>query len=402
MRIRLTTEQFVKKAKLVHGDKYNYDLVNYINSQTKVKIKCNQCNKIFEQIPSSHLNGKGCSICNHQKGAQKRNIDIINKNGSLKDNDIELCLEWDYEKNYPLRPENFTYNSQKIIWWKCKNGHEWLSSINNRSRNKGSNCPYCYGRNATEKNNLLIKNPELCKEWNYEKNGDLKSENFTAQSNKKVWWVCKNGHEWVDSITHRANDRNCPYCSGRRVLKGFNDLQTLRPDIAKDWDYERNFPLTPDQFTYGSTKKVWWLCKNKHTWKVSINQRTNMISNCPYCCIWDIQEKCRQAFENIFKIKFIKKRFYCFKKVDGTKSKSFIEFDGYNEELKITFEYQGYQHYQYPNRWHKTKTDFQKLRSKDLFKRQFCLENNIKLIIIPFQIKEKDFENYIKGELTKI
>lgn len=83
--------------------------------------------------------------------------------------------------------------------------------------------------------------------------------------------------------------------------------------------------------------------------------------------------------------------------IERAKSRSYIEFDGYNDELKLAFEYQGYQHYQFPNRWHKTKIDFQKLRSKDLFKQQYCLTNNIKLVIIPYWIK--DLESYIKEKL---
>ena len=57
---KLTTKQFIEKAKLVHGDKYDYSLVEYKNSKTKVKIKCNTCNNIFNQTPNDHLSKKGC------------------------------------------------------------------------------------------------------------------------------------------------------------------------------------------------------------------------------------------------------------------------------------------------------------------------------------------------------
>ena len=45
---KLSTEQFIEKAKLIHGDKYDYSLVEYKNSKTKVKIKCNDCGRVFE------------------------------------------------------------------------------------------------------------------------------------------------------------------------------------------------------------------------------------------------------------------------------------------------------------------------------------------------------------------
>ena len=61
---KLTTEQFIEKAKQIHGNKYDYSLVDYINSKTKVKIKCNNCGNIFEQIPDVHTNSRhGCTFC---------------------------------------------------------------------------------------------------------------------------------------------------------------------------------------------------------------------------------------------------------------------------------------------------------------------------------------------------
>lgn len=60
----LTTEEFIKKAKTIHGDKYNYSRVNYVNSRTKIKIIC-PVHGVFEQTPNNHLRGCGCPLCNH-------------------------------------------------------------------------------------------------------------------------------------------------------------------------------------------------------------------------------------------------------------------------------------------------------------------------------------------------
>ena len=64
--------------------------------------------------------------------------------------------------------------------------------------------------------------------------------------------------------------------------------------------------------------------------------------------------------------------------------RSYYEFDGYNEEHKIAFEYHGYQHYVYPNFFHKTEKDFLSNQERDKAKEEYCKENNIKLIIIPY------------------
>ena len=58
-----TIEQFIQEAKSIHGDKYNYDQSKYNGSFCKVKIYCNKCKRYFEQIPANHLNGAGCPYC---------------------------------------------------------------------------------------------------------------------------------------------------------------------------------------------------------------------------------------------------------------------------------------------------------------------------------------------------
>ena len=70
-------------------------------------------------------------------------------------------------------------------------------------------------REYTEKSNsLLLLNPEIAKEWNYQKNGSLKPEYILANSSKKVWWKCSKGHEWQATIYSRNQGNGCPYCSG--------------------------------------------------------------------------------------------------------------------------------------------------------------------------------------------
>jgi uncharacterized Zn-finger protein len=130
-----------------------------------------------------------------------------------------LSNEWNYDKNGNLKPEDFTINSHAKVWWKCKNGHEWEAMI--KSRNNGNGCPYCSRRYAVEGvNDLQTINPTLANEWNDEKNDGLTPTKVLPNSNKKVWWKCKNGHEWQATIAHRNNGRGCPYCSGRKKLQG--------------------------------------------------------------------------------------------------------------------------------------------------------------------------------------
>ena len=143
---------------------------------------------------------------------------------------------------------------------------------------------YSFSLNFEEENSLEKNYPELMKEWDYEKNKDLNPKYITNRSGLKVWWLCPQGHSYKAEIRSRtANNTKCPICANRQVLKGFNDLATNYPQIAEEWNYEKNFPILPTQVTSGSYKKVWWKCK------YCGNELENIINNqvqnplCPNC-----------------------------------------------------------------------------------------------------------------------
>ena len=193
----------------------------------------------------------------------------------------EISREWNYEKNGNLKPEHFTANSGKKVWWKCKNGHTWQATIH--SRNKGSGCPYCSNQKVLEGyNDLATRNPQLAKEWDYTLNGDLTPTMVSLNTHKKVWWKCASGHTWQSSIANRNKGKGCPYCSGRYAILGENDLQSVNPALAKEWNYEKNGDLSPNHILPNSDKKVWWKCKKGHEWQATVNSRSNG-RGCPYC-----------------------------------------------------------------------------------------------------------------------
>ena len=172
-------------------------------------------------------------------------------------------------------------NSDKKVWWKCSKGHEWEATIINR--NKGTGCPYCASQKILRGyNDLQTVNPDLAKEWNYNKNFGLTPMDVMPNSGKKVWWKCVNGHEWQATIAHRNDGSGCPYCSGRYVITGENDLQTINPDLANEWNYKRNGGLKPAHFLANSHEKVWWKCSNGHEWEATIGSR-NKGCGCPEC-----------------------------------------------------------------------------------------------------------------------
>jgi hypothetical protein len=132
------------------------------------------------------------------------------KKNSLLIKNPALAKEWHPSKNVKLTPKDVTPGSHKKVWWICSKGHEWKARV--FSRDNGHGCPYCSGRLATEENNLQVIYPNLAKEWHPTKNKSLTPREVKPFANRKVWWICKNGHDWQAYINHRANGNPCPYC----------------------------------------------------------------------------------------------------------------------------------------------------------------------------------------------
>ena len=377
-------------------------------SHKKVAWICEQGHK-WKTSPKVRSMGCGCPFCS-------RNLAIPGAT-DLKTLFPHLITEWDFEKNANIRPEFTTASSDKKVWWKCANGHEWQAVINKRTKlNHG--CPYCANQYVISgETDFATKYPELVHLWNADKNGDLQPSQVTAKSHKKVWWKCHKGHEWQAAIANIAAGKGCPQCSlemhssfpeqaiyyyisklatceSRKVIFGkevdiyINDMNTAieyngryyhknettkqrdikkqlclenhnvrlitvaesnknivesdciqydidkgykyldwaiselitqifphqtdireminikrdeikikdnylflqkeisisitHPDDAKEWHPSKNGHLTPDMFTHGSHTRIWWLGKCGHEWQASIYTKTKG-HGCPVC-----------------------------------------------------------------------------------------------------------------------
>lgn len=99
-------------------------------------------------------------------------------------------------------------------------------------------------------------NAQLMAEWNWEKNIDIEPSQLTLGSGKKAWWICNKGHAWMAAIYSRNQGHGCPYCSGRYPVKGKNDLLTVNPTLACEWNYSKNNDLTPMDVLPSCGKRV--------------------------------------------------------------------------------------------------------------------------------------------------
>ena len=240
----------------------------------------------------------------------------------------ELARQWHPTKNGDLKPTQVTANSSKMAWWilsydvpldypvkHLRDKHfdfEWQAKIQSRNNDRG--CPYLSRQAVWEGfNDLQTVNPELARQWHPTKNGNLKPTQVTTNSNKMAWWILsydvpldypakhlKGKHfdfEWQANIENRNNDIGCPFVSGQAVWEGFNDLQTVNPELAKQWHPTKNGDLKPTQITANSNKMAWWTLsydvpldypvkhlRGKHfdfEWQARIRDRNNG-TNCPY------------------------------------------------------------------------------------------------------------------------
>ena len=205
-------------------------------------------------------------------------------------------------------------------------------------------------------------NAQLMTEWNWERNNELGvyPHEITSHSGKKVWWKCSKGHSFDAIVANRSNGKGCPYCSGHKVLSGINDLATLYPNIAKEWDTEKNGDLLPTMVSAGSGKKVWWKCRKGHEWQSLINSRTLQHTGCPFCRLEQQTSFPEQAI-----------LFYC-SQVTNAESRNMDfgkEIDIYLPEYKTGIEYNGIF-------WHRSKND------SDTKKVDFFANKNIRIVTL--------------------
>ncbi len=239
--------------------------------------------KVFWQCTEGHIwkmligkrttRNQGCPYCSGHRATPAT---------SIRTTRPHLLSEWHPTKNGDMTPDDVSTWSDRKVWWICPEGDEYHMSVANRSQ--GRSCYFCCGRVVREGSSVDITHPELIsKEWHPTKNKDLDPSKFSFGSDKVVWWQCSLGHEWKEKIEGRAgrNKNGCPYCSGHRLLKGFNSFADRHPALAKQW-YRHNSFL-PTEIYAGSYTKVWWQCpENKmHIWQSRIYRRTTR--GCPYC-----------------------------------------------------------------------------------------------------------------------
>ena len=353
----------------------------------------------------------------------------------------ELAKQWHPTKNKDLKPTQVVANSNKKVWWllsydvpldypivSLRGKHfdfEWEAIIS--SRNKGKGCPFLSGQAVwTGFNDLQTANPELAKQWHPTKNKDLKPTQVIANSNKKVWWLlsydvpwdypieCLRGKhfdfEWEATIECRNNGYNCPFLSGRSIWPGFNDLQTVNPELAKQWHPTKNKDLKPTQVTANTDKKIWWLLPyddqktGKHfsfEWKASIVHRNKNGNGCPYLTTYKGEEYIKQYLQKN-NISFEAQKKFSDLVGIGNRQLSY-DFSIPDEKYGyILIEYNGIQHYESCEFFGGEK-QLKKQKEHDRRKHDYAKKHGYKLITIKYTYDTyESVVEYLKKEIAKL
>jgi hypothetical protein len=258
-----------KKAKLplskthpkLAKEAFGWDPENItFGSNTKKVWMCSK-GHIWSAPVIRRTKGGGCLACLNKK--------VINGENDLKTIFPEIAQEAD-----GWNPENIVSGSAKRMRWVCSSGHKWNATVSNRT-NKGTRCPVCFGEKVLIGfNDLQTTHPEVAKQAN-----GWDPTKFKAGSSKMMTWQCPLAHQWRALIVSRTRTRpaDCPYCTNRKLLVGFNDLKTTHPEIAIEaygWD--------PSTVTRGMDKRKKWRCKLNHVWETDVIVRTRG-SGCPSC-----------------------------------------------------------------------------------------------------------------------
>ena len=180
---KLTTETFIEKAKEIHGDKYDYSKVEYVNNRTKVCIICPEHGE-FWQTPRLHLQGNGCWMCN--QSFMKTTKQFTKEARSVHGN------KYDYSKvNY--------IGNKKHVMVVCPKHGPWMIRPLDHLHGKG--CPGCKESHLERevRNLLLNKNIEFIREKKFEWIGQKRLDFYLP--NQNIVFECQGKQHFTDIYT---------------------------------------------------------------------------------------------------------------------------------------------------------------------------------------------------------
>jgi len=308
-----------------------------------------------------------------------------------------LKAQWHPTKNGELQFTDFSPGSHHTAWWICYESdceygcpHEWKASLGNRTRFPNpSGCRFCshVGEASCVHKSISYLYPELMKQWHPTKNEGIDPTKLTPGSRVYAHWLCSNAacgclHEWPAAIYNRTNadyPTGCPFCSPVPLRVCIhNSLEFNYPEIAKEWDIDKNGELKPSEVATKSNLRVSWICQKNpnHKWDAYIYSRTCDYSGCPDCR-HKTQAELLEWLIDVFSDSDVKPQ-KTFDWCRGEISNRKLPFDFYLVKLNRIIELDGSQHFEQVSNW----TSFKETRKRDIYKMKLALGHDIPVIRI--------------------
>jgi very-short-patch-repair endonuclease len=340
------TEEFVKKSKEIHGDKYDYSNVEYKKVNEKVIITCKEHGD-FEQTPNGHLNGLGCFKCGHKMFILSNN-DFINKAKEMHGD------KYDYS--------NVEYNkmNEKVIIT-CKEHGDFEQTPSNHITHK-QGCPICGGSclsNTTEFIEKAIK-----------KHGDKYDYSKVNYINNhtNVIIICKDHNEYEQTPQTHLSGCGCRLC-GVETMK--TKQKTDIDDFIINANFKHNNKYDYSKINYINARtKIIIICKKHGDFEQQPDSHLRGCG-CPYC-INKTEFILYDALEQIYPTLI-----YQFKQ-EWCKNIHCLPFDFCIPDLKIILELDGPQHFIQVSNWTSPEETFE----NDLFKEKCANEQGYSVIRI--------------------
>lgn len=246
--------------------------------------KCSVCQgEYLCSIPIRREVIDSCPYCNDEQPLKGYN--------TLSDIHPELSSYWSSKNIQKIDEITLSEAKNKKYIWLCDCCNlefneklsivlDKFSNITNRELKKI--CPYCNKKIPKPEESLGYKKPFLKSEWLENINGDI--YNVFSNSNDIIEWICRKCHRnYKAKISNRAeDDKCCPYCSNRKLIKGINDLATTHPHLIKEWSSLNDRQLSC--LTNKSSYKAWWNCSVcSNTYQQVVSQKFSSKISCPYC-----------------------------------------------------------------------------------------------------------------------
>lgn len=198
------------------------------------------------------------------------------RGASLLDTHPELVRQLHPDLNGALDPNKITRSYKKELVWLCEKGHIWREKVSSRTRQVSPQCMICIS--------LGYNYPDLVEEIDFEIS-NIDPFLITPGSQLKIGWNCKKCKKrYFAVVNNRTHNRSgCPYCS-HRIIVYEKSLAFTHPEISKQFDSKKNYPLTTAIISQHYRKNVYWACEKGHQWEEPpCNRAKRKEANCKIC-----------------------------------------------------------------------------------------------------------------------